>query len=203
MQASAALAAGRSVSSNTMQAAGASLQQPTADDVGTRDPVQLAGWTVEGVSVAGQVCLCTMCLYPGALCTPCEEMCMPCMPHKHTIRSTVQTALCKTTEGIIALCPSTRICTFHACPLLLLHSGTDTHDCIWCDVGELRSALNAMCCTQETCILLPEVKVAFDIGRCPNRAVSHQHVFVTHGHMDHIGGIPFHAASRCACSHRF
>jgi hypothetical protein len=34
---------------------------------------------------------------------------------------------------------------------------------------------------QETCILLPQIKAAFDIGRCPQRAVSHQHLFITHG----------------------
>jgi len=39
---------------------------------------------------------------------------------------------------------------------------------------------------QETCILLPAYKVAFDIGRCPQRAVSHDFLFISHAHMDHI-----------------
>ena len=49
---------------------------------------------------------------------------------------------------------------------------------------------------QETCIVLPREKVCFDIGRCPQRAVGVETVLVSHAHMDHIGGINFHIASR-------
>lgn len=49
---------------------------------------------------------------------------------------------------------------------------------------------------QETCIILPRFKVALDIGRCPQRAVHQQTVLISHGHLDHIGGLPFHVCSR-------
>lgn len=39
---------------------------------------------------------------------------------------------------------------------------------------------------QETCIIIPGLKVAFDIGRCPERAVSQDYLFISHAHMDHI-----------------
>jgi len=39
---------------------------------------------------------------------------------------------------------------------------------------------------QETCVMLPALKVAFDIGRCPKRAVDQDFLFITHAHMDHI-----------------
>ena len=48
----------------------------------------------------------------------------------------------------------------------------------------------------ETCIDLPELKVAFDIGRCPPRVVSRDTILFTHGHADHMGGIAYHAATR-------
>lgn len=49
---------------------------------------------------------------------------------------------------------------------------------------------------QETCIVIPQLKVIFDIGRCPQRAVSFPTLLVSHAHMDHIGGVLFHAGSR-------
>lgn len=50
---------------------------------------------------------------------------------------------------------------------------------------------------QETCLIIPRCKLALDIGRCPQPSVFQQTVLITHGHLDHIGGVTFHAASRC------
>lgn len=48
----------------------------------------------------------------------------------------------------------------------------------------------------ETCIQLPGYGLAFDIGRCPRGAVPREHVLFTHAHIDHLGGIVQHAATR-------
>ncbi|KAF3778594.1 hypothetical protein EJ110_NYTH40858 [Nymphaea thermarum] len=38
----------------------------------------------------------------------------------------------------------------------------------------------------ETCVVVPSINVAFDIGRCPQRAVHQDFLFITHAHLDHI-----------------
>jgi ribonuclease Z len=41
---------------------------------------------------------------------------------------------------------------------------------------------------QETCIILPQLKLAFDSGRCPQRLVYADTLCLSHTHMDHVGG---------------
>jgi len=48
----------------------------------------------------------------------------------------------------------------------------------------------------ETCILVPAWHIAFDLGRCPDDALRQPTVFFTHAHMDHMGGVAWHAATR-------
>lgn len=38
----------------------------------------------------------------------------------------------------------------------------------------------------ETCVVVPSLNLAFDIGRCPAKAVSQDFLFITHAHLDHI-----------------
>ncbi len=48
----------------------------------------------------------------------------------------------------------------------------------------------------ETCIQLPGHDLCFDIGRCPRSAVQRSWVMFSHGHLDHMGGMAMHAATR-------
>jgi ribonuclease Z len=49
---------------------------------------------------------------------------------------------------------------------------------------------------EETFLALPELNLAFDMGRAPREIVSIDHVFLTHGHMDHAAGIAYYFAQR-------
>lgn len=43
---------------------------------------------------------------------------------------------------------------------------------------------------EETNIRLPEMNLMFDLGKCSESAVPISNLFLSHGHLDHIGGIP-------------
>lgn len=49
---------------------------------------------------------------------------------------------------------------------------------------------------EETVITLPELNVAFDVGRAPRELVSIDHVCLSHGHMDHSAGLAYYFSQR-------
>ena len=49
---------------------------------------------------------------------------------------------------------------------------------------------------EETWIVVPEMNIGFDLGRAPQEVVGTDHIFLTHGHMDHAAGVAYYFAQR-------
>jgi len=49
---------------------------------------------------------------------------------------------------------------------------------------------------EATCIQIPELDLCFDMGTCPRAVLSSKFVALSHGHMDHVGGLAYYCSQR-------
>ena len=47
-----------------------------------------------------------------------------------------------------------------------------------------------------TAIQIPELDVCFDVGSCPKAVLASKYIALTHGHMDHVGGLAYYFSQR-------
>src|SRR5262245_7307831 len=45
-------------------------------------------------------------------------------------------------------------------------------------------------------VQIPELDICFDMGQCPRPMLASKFVAVSHGHMDHIGGLAYYCSQR-------
>ena len=49
---------------------------------------------------------------------------------------------------------------------------------------------------EQTAVQVPELDIAFDIGLCPRPVLAAPWVALSHGHMDHVAGLPYYFSQR-------
>jgi len=49
---------------------------------------------------------------------------------------------------------------------------------------------------EATCVQVPELDVCFDMGVCPRAMLASKYVALSHGHMDHVGGLAYYCSQR-------
>ncbi|MHC4975564.1 MAG: MBL fold metallo-hydrolase [Planctomycetota bacterium] len=49
---------------------------------------------------------------------------------------------------------------------------------------------------EATALQVPELDIGFDMGSCPRSLLSSKYVAISHGHMDHIGGLAYFCSQR-------
>lgn len=49
---------------------------------------------------------------------------------------------------------------------------------------------------EQTAVQIPELDICFDIGLCPRVALASPYIALSHGHMDHVAGLPYYFSQR-------